>query len=187
MGARPATRRPKAAAVISEHGAVQLRSVHAAQWREYRAIRLAALQDAPAAFARTYAEEAAFADDTWQARARASEDGRRNTIVVAGDCRGSWLGLAGGYRPGEGVDAEVVSLWVAPAARHQGLATALLDAVVSWAAAHGDRTVGLWVNDRNHVAVRLYQRAGFTPTGEVQPLPSDRQLTEIRMIRGLDR
>src|SRR2546422_570208 len=101
MGTRPATRRPNAPAAISEHGAVQLRSISAAQWREYRAIRLAALRDAPTAFARTYAEEAAFADDAWQARARASEEGKRNTIVVAGDCRGSWLGLAGGYRPGE--------------------------------------------------------------------------------------
>jgi ribosomal protein S18 acetylase RimI-like enzyme len=171
---------------IGDHNLVQVRSVRAAEWREYRDIRLAALRESPSAFASSYAREAAFGDDTWQARTRASQDGKSSSIVIASDRRGRWVGLVSGYRPGEGVDAELVSLWVDPAARNHGLGRLLVDAVVSWAAAHRDRTIGLWVNDRNRSAVDLYARARFAPTGESQPLPSDPRLTEIRMIRRLD-
>jgi ribosomal protein S18 acetylase RimI-like enzyme len=164
---------------------VEIRPVRAAEWREYRSIRLAALRDSPSAFASSYDRESAFDEDTWQARAQASADGQRSTIVIASDGTGQWRGLIGGYRPGDDVDVEIVSLWVDPAIRHQSLGRRLVDAVVSWAAEHDDQTVGLWVNERNQPAVDLYLRAGFIPTGEAQPLPSDPRETEVRMVRRL--
>ena len=35
----------------------------------------------------------------------------------------------------------------------------------------------------NAPALRLYECAGFAPTGETQPLPSDPRLVELRMTR----
>jgi RimJ/RimL family protein N-acetyltransferase len=43
----------------------------------------------------------------------------------------------------------------------------------------------LWVTESNAPARRLYERCGFTPTGDRQPLPSDPSLPEIRMRRAL--
>jgi ribosomal protein S18 acetylase RimI-like enzyme len=43
----------------------------------------------------------------------------------------------------------------------------------------------LWVAEANEPARRLYERYGFTPTGECQPLPSDPAVPEIRMRRPL--
>jgi hypothetical protein len=37
----------------------------------------------------------------------------------------------------------------------------------------------------NFHARRLYERCGFTPTGERQPLPSNASLREVGMIRPL--
>jgi ribosomal protein S18 acetylase RimI-like enzyme len=41
----------------------------------------------------------------------------------------------------------------------------------------------LWVTESNTAARKLYERCGFTLTGERQPLPSDPALPEIRMRR----
>jgi ribosomal protein S18 acetylase RimI-like enzyme len=47
--------------------------------------------------------------------------------------------------------------------------------------------VHLWVAESNRSARLLYERCGFRPTGERQPLPSNPQLPEIAMARSLDR
>jgi ribosomal protein S18 acetylase RimI-like enzyme len=104
--------------------------------------------------------------------------------VVAVDDGGRWIGLAGGYRPGDnGVDAELISMWVAPDCRCRGVGHKLARAVVSWADNHGSSVIGLWVNEANHPAISLYQRVGFRRTGAVAPLPSDPTQQEVRMLR----
>lgn len=163
---------------------MRIKAVRAGDWREYRAIRLAALRDAPSAFASTWQQEATRSPEQWRERAALAQDGLSRTIVVAVDDGGRWIGVAGGYRPGDdGADAELISMWVAPDCRCRGVAHALAGAVVSWAEGHGSGVIGLWVNDTNDAAIRLYHRVGFRPTGETAPLPSDPAQREIRMLR----
>jgi ribosomal protein S18 acetylase RimI-like enzyme len=45
--------------------------------------------------------------------------------------------------------------------------------------------VHLWVTETNKPARRLYERCGFKPTGERQPLPSNPALGELAMARPL--
>ena len=77
-------------------------------------------------------------------------------------------------------------MWVDPAARGRRQGTRLIDAVIAWAARHGDRTIGLWANNHNDPATSLYHRSGFKPTGESKPLPADLAQTEIRMVRRIN-
>jgi GNAT superfamily N-acetyltransferase len=77
-------------------------------------------------------------------------------------------------------------LWVRPAARGQGVAKGLVRAVVDWARDHQAARVHLWLTKTNDQALLLYQRWGFTLTGESQPLPSNPKLTEIGMARPLN-
>ena len=43
----------------------------------------------------------------------------------------------------------------------------------------------LWLTEGDQRALALYERCGFSPTGERQPLPSNKDLTEVGMTRPL--
>lgn len=70
-------------------------------------------------------------------------------------------------------------MWVAPSARRQGIGRHLIASVVTWAHDTNATDVSLWVTKGNAAAEDLYKAAGFAPTGEVQPLPSDPRREEI--------
>ncbi|HEY1641905.1 MAG TPA: GNAT family N-acetyltransferase [Streptosporangiaceae bacterium] len=163
---------------------MRMHTVQLGDWRQYREIRLAALRDAPSAFASTWQKEQAYPESRWTGRARGSEDGESATIVAAVDDTGRWAGVAGGFLSGDrDADAELISMWVAPDGRGHGTGQRLVSAVLSWAEAHEASAVGLWVNVTNQPAIGLYERAGFRRTGETAPLPSDPLQREMRMIR----
>jgi ribosomal protein S18 acetylase RimI-like enzyme len=114
---------------------------------------------------------------------RASEV--RASEVRASEVRASEpAGLIGGY-PETADIVELVSMYVRPKARGRGVGEALVAAVFAWAQAQDAKTVHLWVTESNDPARALYERCGFSPTGERQPLPSDPSLDEIAMARPL--
>jgi GNAT superfamily N-acetyltransferase len=76
-------------------------------------------------------------------------------------------------------------MWVRPSARGLGTGEALVEAAANWAKARDFGSLCLWVTESNAPARRLYERCGFVPTGERQPLPSDPGLQEIRLSRTL--
>jgi GNAT superfamily N-acetyltransferase len=173
---------------------VVIREVSAGDWETMRDVRLAALREAPYAFASTYAREAAFTPEQWLARigprsvtylAYLSEDAGHDAAGhdPVGHDTADLAGIAGVY---EADDApQLVSMWVSPAARGRKAGEALITACADWARARGHAELFLWVTESNASARRLYERCGFIPTGERQPLPSDPSLPEIRMRRVL--
>lgn len=167
-------------------GVVQVRRLDASEWPRYREIRLAALRDSPDAFGSTWAAESRRPDEHWQQTALRRSGGDDEVVFVAADDADAWVGLVGAYRPGEmGADVDLVSMWVAPAARGAGVGHLLVRAVVEWAVCGGASTVGLWVTRGNQPATALYASEGFRPTGDVQPLPSNPGKDEMRMSRPL--
>jgi GNAT superfamily N-acetyltransferase len=160
---------------------VVVRVATTADWQVLRAIRLAALRDAPDAFGSTYAEQAASAEADW--RRRISRGGTFFAYVPEVDGNEP-AGLVGGFQ--EKPDTvELVSLWVRPQARGLGVGEALVAAVIDWARARNATSVHLWLTEANQRARMLYERCGFSPTDERQPLPSKSDLTEVGMIRPL--
>jgi GNAT superfamily N-acetyltransferase len=157
----------------------------------YKNIRLRALQDAPTAFASTYAESLELPDEHWQHRAAVAASGGDTAVFLAFPTSGEdeCVGLAGGFRneeDGHHADVDLVSMWVAPSHRGSGVAAQLVDAVLEWARDEARaEVVGLWVTRGNSAAQRLYERLGFVETGDVQPLPSDPCKDEVRMVFGL--
>lgn len=152
------------------------------EWRSYRAIRLEALRESPAAFGSTLAEEQSFDESTWRRRLRESA-----TFVarVSGQATANPVGLVAVFRDPEEGTHELVSMWVRPAARGNKVADALVRAVLDEAGDLGADTVHLWVTEPNTAARRLYERCGFSYTGRQTPLPSDPSLTELRMVRSV--
>lgn len=158
---------------------VRVSEVSADQWETLRDLRLAALKEAPWAFGSTRAREVAFGEEQWRGRISS----RSVTFFARLDDDPAPAGLAGVYE--EDGAADLVSMWVRPAARGRKIAEALITACANWARARGHDTLYLWVTESNAPARRLYERCGFTPTGESQPLPSDPTLPEMRMSRPL--
>jgi ribosomal protein S18 acetylase RimI-like enzyme len=175
-------------------------------WQALRDIRLEALRDAPYAFGSSYEREAAFGEPDWLRRiarggnflafipeasaSEASASEASASEASASEARASEArasepaGLIGGY-PETADIVELVSMYVRPKARGRGVGEALVAAVFAWAQARGAKTVHLWVTESNEPARALYERCGFSLTGERQPLPSDPSLDEIAMARPL--
>ena len=157
---------------------MEIRQTHAADWAALRRLRLRALADAPGAFASTLEAELAFDDDVW--RQRAGDDLAAATFIAseAGDDIGLARAFAEPDPPGR---IHLVSMWVDAGHRRRGVARALIERAVGWAAEHDGREVVLWVADQNAAARRLYEEVGFRPTGQRQPLPSDPARSESLM------
>jgi ribosomal protein S18 acetylase RimI-like enzyme len=158
---------------------VMVRVVGEDDWEQARDVRLAALSEAPYAFGSTYAREAPFTEEQWRGRLSS----RSVTFFAELPDRGEPAGLAGVYEE-DGL-ADLVSMWVRPSARGLGVGEALVTAAADWAKTRDHDALYLWVTETNPAARKLYERLGFIPTGERQPLPSDPSLQEIRMRREL--
>jgi RimJ/RimL family protein N-acetyltransferase len=119
-----------------------------------RALRLAALRDAPEAFSASLAEDEARRARDWEMLA-----GGPGAVFVAGD----FEGMAGVFL--EGGEPRLWGMWVAPAARGRGVGGALTQAVVEWARVRALETLRLTVMEDAPAARALYERAGFVATG----------------------
>jgi ribosomal protein S18 acetylase RimI-like enzyme len=162
---------------------VTVRRIFANEGPALKSIRLEALRDSPSAFGSTYVEEVSEPDEHWARRASVGAGSEISaTYFAVVDDR--VVGLVGGYRlDSSDRSVELVSMWVSPAIRRVGIAGKLVDAVVEWATEIGVSCVDLWVTRGNDAALKLYGAAGFSETGEHQPLPSDPCKDELRMRR----
>jgi GNAT superfamily N-acetyltransferase len=145
-----------------------------------RAIRLRSLRDAPDAFGSTLEEAAAQSLESWNRHLE-----QLATFVAVAD--GSDVGLVRVATHDHLPDAGfVISMWVAPEARRQGIGLALLDAVAQWARTKGWTRLLLDVGEKNAPAIALYARMGFVPNGEVGTLPPPRDhIRQIRLVMRL--
>lgn len=139
---------------------IRVRALTEAEWDLFRSVRLRALQESPEAFVARHADEAGQSEDFWQERMARS---RRLLAEVDGQPVGVVsLGTATD-RPEAG---QIFGLWVDPALRGAGVATALVRAGVDEAAKVGKNHVLYWVGTDNGRAVAFASGFGFRPTAE---------------------
>lgn len=161
------------------------RRIHPGEGPLLKEVRLRALLTDPDAFGASYERDATHDDDYWEERAGRAATGNEQFIALAED-DGRVVGMVGAYTPEVETQARhLVSTWVAPEARGNGLGSELVGAVVEWARVAGASEVTLWVVDENRPAMALYEGAGFVPTGDKQPLPSNPSLVESLMTFSL--
>ncbi len=148
---------------------------------EWRAIRLEALRTAPDAFGSAF--------DDWEGRPLADFADRLAgcEMWAAGPAPGQPQAVASweaDISPAEPDLGWVMSVYVAPSARGQGLGDAIFARIVDNAARAGMTRLGLHVGQNNAAAQALYARAGFVPTGG-PPMLNGRGFWEIEMRRML--
>ncbi|MEO0606053.1 MAG: GNAT family N-acetyltransferase [Myxococcota bacterium] len=129
------------------------------EWPRLKSLRLRALADVPEAFGATLAETAARPDDRWRRQVREFA-----TFVAVVDDRDVGMVRSMAMRD-DPTHAELISMWVEPGFRGQGVADALVAAVLDWAAGEGHASVVLDVKDDNPRAIAAYARLGFERVG----------------------
>jgi GNAT superfamily N-acetyltransferase len=134
-------------------------------WRLLRDLRLAALADAPYAYGSTLEAERDLGEDDWRRRLNGG-------LWTVASLDGLPVGLAGAFLT-EPDTPMVVSVWVRPGVRGQGIGDALITDVLRWAEENRWSRVVLRVADGNDAARALFVRHGFAPTGVSAPLESD--------------
>lgn len=155
----------------------EIRIASADEWREYRDIRLRALATAPDAYGATFAEESTHDESWWRARVA----GAHNLVAWHdGVPVGTPVGIPDPHETGS---REIVAVWVEPEFRGRGLAQQLVLTLVQWATDAAAEAIALWVSDGNDAARRVYERCGFTATGERDIVRGG--LWEQRMRRAL--
>lgn len=158
---------------------IEVRTFTPDDWRDYRALRLAALADAPHAFGSTLERAQSFEELDWRARLES------NNLTVHAVVEGVPLGLAGGLRPdtweAHPDAAQLVQMWVHPSMRGRGVGAALVTRIIEWARAERFPELRLWVVEGNEPAIRLYERMGFTDTGARAPVRDDDPRLEVEM------
>jgi GNAT superfamily N-acetyltransferase len=148
---------------------VDIRRIEPGDGDLLRRFRLAALLDAPFAFASLHADEANRTHAQWFELAEARATGFDQATFLA-LVSGEVVGIIGGFKPDSDLTVELVSMWTAPGSRRLGVGAELVRALLSWAKAGGAQSVELWVTEDNAPAVHLYQSLGFVPTGDSAPL-----------------
>ncbi|MEU3557466.1 GNAT family N-acetyltransferase [Streptomyces fragilis] len=176
-----------------------VRVIRSDEWREHKALRLAALKDpvAPLAYAETYETAAAQPDAFYQARTAGAAEGGTAVRQFVAEVPGThevWAGSATVLmeEPGETDflgraierrQGQIVGVFVRPEYRGTGLVEELFEAAVAWAYDRGAERVRLYVHERNERAIRAYRRLGFAPSGVRVPKGVDDMELEFVLAR----
>jgi GNAT superfamily N-acetyltransferase len=146
-------------------------------WEQVRDVRLRALADAPFAFGSRLEEEQDRPEAFW--RSRLESQAAATFLANRGH---ETVGLVRTFvEPEDITSAKLVSMWVAPPARGEGIGRRLVAAVIRWARDHNATSIELWVTETNASARGLYESCGFVLSGGQQMLPSDPTLREVAM------
>ena len=152
---------------------IEIRVLSSNEWPIFRDLRLAALAEAPDAFGTRLAEWQGPRDTAARWTQRLADVPFNAVAYLAA----SPVGIASGTTADANDGIELISMWVAPAARGKGAGEALIAAVVGWARAQGAAHVWLSVREENERAAALYERCGFADEGSIdQPGPPERRM-----------
>ena len=124
------------------------------RWREYRELRLRALQTDPQAFGQSWAEAINHPEERWRQRLIDAEQGRSWLVFAERD--GQLIGMSGAYQWPEDIAANramIIAVFVDESARGMGIGERLMQAVLDQLADAGIGHAILAVNPAQTAAV----------------------------------
>ena len=138
------------------------------RWREAKQLRLEALLTEPTAFASSYEDELAFADEVWIARSKSAYE-REGNMTFYAEVEGELVGMAGAHWSARAKlrhVAEVYGVYVSHELRGRSIASRLLRRLLDELRTLGQfEKVSLTVNTEARRAVALYEKMGFEIVG----------------------
>jgi len=140
-----------------------VRQIRPDEWELARSVRLAALQDSPAAFSETSADALGQPDEFWQGRAERGAKGETSFSVIAFS-DDQPIGMAVGIADqSDATIAYLAAMWVAPQHRGTDAAPLLVDSVATWARSLNIKVLFAGVLAENDHAEAFYRKVGFGP------------------------
>lgn len=131
------------------------------RWKDYKNLRLNAVQENPEAFGQTYDELSLRSDDDWKMQLERSADGLKRWVVFA-ESNGELVGMVSATAMKtlqEGV--KVREMFVVPAVRGKGVATELMKGLEAELNNTNKTVLRLGVFNTQTEAVNLYKNLGF--------------------------
>ncbi len=172
-GRRPPKRKPLEIAV---------RRLRRPEWREFRDLRLDALNSDPMAFGSAFARESTYSQERWKEWCRDGAAGDPNVTFVAVGPSGRFVGMVGTFLAEETL--HVWGMWTRPEWRNRGVGRSLMKRLLAWLDKYSlGHPVILDVNPTQAAAVRIYSTLGFRFNGVEEPLGHDPPATLHRMVR----
>ncbi len=142
-----------------------------ARWQAYKQLRLESLVVEPTAFLGTVQEEDAYPDTEWQERLTVSQQPNKNFMLFAekqGAIVGMIVVLCDNREKVKHI-ARLVSFYVTPAERNQGIGKALINAALDVIQERKYITkVSLDVTVTQTRTIKLYQKVGFVTVGTLK-------------------
>ncbi|WP_048552720.1 GNAT family N-acetyltransferase [Nostocoides japonicum] len=145
---------------------ITVRALTEEDWETYRSARLEALTESPEAFVATVEDEERFPEQEWHNRMTRS-------VRLLAEVDGEQAGVASigeATTEEEPTVAELFGLWVRPASRGTGVASALVKAGADTARERGRTHLTYWVGSDNGRAVAFASGFGFRPTDSRRPM-----------------
>jgi len=140
-------------------------------WQLYRALRLDALLESPAAFATIFEEERSQSDDNWISKVShfALSEKQRMFVAKTEDRMVGMMGLVFDPRHKRRHIATMVSVYITPDFRGKGISKLLMAAMLDdvWRVPY-IRKVQLLVNPKQTEAIGLYKAFGFHEVGKLE-------------------
>jgi predicted GNAT family acetyltransferase len=157
-----------------------VRRVRPGDGPELRALRLEMLADTPIAYVETVASAEQDPPQRWVDQAQRNSSGSTLATFVV-ELGGRFVATAtGAVFDGP---TEVVSVYVTPDHRGQGLLERMVEVIAAWSLEHGRPELFLEVAAENPRAIAAYARLGFVMTGRSEPHPLYAGVTELQMSR----
>lgn len=141
---------------------IEIVRLQVSEWEALKTIRLQALRSDPQAFGSSYEREIRYSDSKWQKKLA-------DELLVFAKLGKDIVGMVGIYQTDIDVEtknAVGVALFILPEYRGLGIATKLMQGMMSILKVQGLQSVSLSVNADQSAAVTLYKRYGFQVVGE---------------------
>lgn len=168
--------------------AVTVRRLTASDGMALRGVLLDALRDAPTAFGGDLKQEEERPLSFWHEFAEGVVKQPKHLFLLAYfEHDAEPCGMARGSLDQDEAPTlvEVGGMWTRPSQRRNGVGRALLNAIRDWAQEKKVDTLALWVTEGNNSAIPMYEREGFSLTGERKPHPNLGEYQILRMRQDL--
>lgn len=151
-------------------------------WQVYKALRLEALHTEPQAFGSSYASNLQHPEAFWRGRLAEAAAGEKSWLLFARR-GGQLVGMIGAYASDDPAVVQVISMYVQPAHRGQGISKQLMRALLDTLRQHGQfERARLTVNPQQTAALRLYEGFGFVTVGTEHALMGDGNYYDERVM-----
>lgn len=141
-------------------------------WERVRELRIENATDNPISYGATLEYTLHMTESDWRLRAKRGDGPDSTSVAAIERASGRWVGtMSAQHGDVDGMAPVLTGVYVSPdfRGRRHGIADALLEHVVDWAARRGS-TLRLYVYEHAMPAMRFYSRQGFHPTGRYRPL-----------------